>query len=39
MSKRPGKSWERMFPRSSPVAIDLLKKLLTFDPRKRLTAV
>jgi len=38
MPKRTGKPWEKMFSKSSPVAIDLLKKLLTFDPKKRLTA-
>eukprot|EP01012_Entosiphon_sulcatum_P049420 TRINITY_DN6802_c0_g1_i1.p1 TRINITY_DN6802_c0_g1~~TRINITY_DN6802_c0_g1_i1.p1 ORF type:complete len:380 (+),score=93.38 TRINITY_DN6802_c0_g1_i1:121-1260(+) len=32
------KSLEEMFPRASPEAIDLMRKLLVFNPSKRLTA-
>jgi len=36
--KRKGKDFKRIFPDASPQAIDLLQKLLVFDPKKRLTA-
>ena len=35
--KRKGKNLEQIFSQASPLAIDLLKKLLTFDPSKRIT--
>jgi mitogen-activated protein kinase 7 len=34
MKKQP---WERLYPRASATAIDLLEKLLTFDPAARIT--
>lgn len=34
MKKQP---WERLYPRASANAIDLLEKLLTFDPAARIT--
>jgi serine/threonine protein kinase len=37
MPKRPGKALEKIFSKASPEAIDLLKKLLTFDMKKRIT--
>ncbi|KRX09132.1 Protein kinase-like domain [Pseudocohnilembus persalinus] len=37
LPKQP-KPWQRLFPRASPEAIDLLSKLLCFDSKKRLTA-
>jgi mitogen-activated protein kinase 15 len=33
-----GKEWERRFPAASGFALDLLKQLLIFDPRKRVSA-
>lgn len=30
--------WERIFPNGDPMGIDLLKKMLIFDPKKRITA-
>jgi serine/threonine protein kinase len=33
MKKQP---WERLFPRASVAALDLLEKLLTFDPAARM---
>jgi serine/threonine protein kinase len=38
MEKRQKQSLDKMFPSASPQAIDLLTKLLVFDPKKRLTA-
>lgn len=35
--KKKGKNMEIIFQNASPLAIDLLKKLLTFDPSKRIT--
>ena len=37
LPKRPGKPFEKLLPSASPLAIDLLKKLLTFDFNKRIT--
>jgi len=37
LPKRPGKPFEKLFPNASNLAIDLLKKLLTFDASKRIT--
>ena len=37
--KKAGKNFNTIFPDSNPLAIDLLKKLLVFDPKKRLTVV
>lgn len=37
MPKRPGKALEKIFSKASAEAIDLLKKLLTFDMKKRIT--
>ncbi len=35
--KCKGKDFDKMFAGSNPLAVDLLKKLLVFDPRKRIT--
>jgi serine/threonine protein kinase len=37
LPRRPGKQFEKLFPTASPMAIDLLRKLLTFDASKRIT--
>jgi mitogen-activated protein kinase 1/3 len=37
LPKRKGKNFETIFPKASPLAIDLLRKLLIFDPIKRIT--
>ena len=37
LPKRPGKPFEKFLPHASPLAIDLLKKLLTFDYNNRIT--
>lgn len=37
LPKRTGKAFDKIFSFASPVAIDLLKKLLMFDPAKRIT--
>ena len=37
LPKKPGRNFEKVFKDSPPVAIDLLKKLLTFDANNRLT--
>lgn len=37
LPKRPGKPFEKIFTKASPEAIDLLKRLLTFDFKKRIT--
>lgn len=34
----PGKSLEKVFPAADPKALDLLKKMLQFNPKRRLTA-
>ena len=36
-NKNPDGNFSQMFSSASPLAIDLLKKLLTFDPEKRIT--
>ena len=35
--KKKRKSFEKVFPDSNSIALDLLKKLLVFDPKKRIT--
>lgn len=37
LPKKKGKNLENIFTNASPSAIDLLRKLLTFDPAKRIT--
>jgi len=37
LPKRKGKPFETLFPKASPLALDLLRKLLIFDPTKRIT--
>lgn len=36
--KIPRKSFEEVIPDAPPEAIDLIKKLMTYDPKDRLTA-
>ena len=38
MQKRPAQDFSALFLNASPLALDLLKKLLTFNPDKRITA-
>jgi mitogen-activated protein kinase 15 len=38
MGKIVPKTFEEMFPRASPEGVDLMRKLLTFNPKKRLSA-
>jgi mitogen-activated protein kinase 1/3 len=33
--KRKSQDFDKFFPKSNPLAIDLLKKCLVFDPNKR----
>ncbi|CEP18275.1 hypothetical protein [Parasitella parasitica] len=37
LTKMPKIPFENLYPRATPLAIDLLNKLLTFDPAKRIT--
>jgi len=37
IKKRPDPSWNERFPGANPLALDLIQKLLTFNPSKRLT--
>jgi serine/threonine protein kinase len=37
LPKRTGKKFENVFPNANPLAIDLIKRMLTFDPSKRIT--
>lgn len=32
-------TWEQMIPSAPPIAIDLVKKLMTYDPAQRLTSL
>jgi serine/threonine protein kinase len=32
-------TWEQMIPSAPPIAIDLVKKLMTYDPAERLTSL
>ena len=36
--KTKSKSFEELIPDAPPEAIDLIKKLMTYDPKERLTA-
>ena len=36
--KTPRKTFEELIPSAPPQAIDLIKKLMTYDPKERLTA-
>ena len=38
LRKSPGKPFEKVFPAADPSALDLLKKMLQFNPKRRLTA-
>jgi len=42
LTRLPGKlarkSFDTLFPKADPMAVDLLKKLLVFNPDKRITA-
>jgi mitogen-activated protein kinase 1/3 len=38
LGKKEGKSLEKLFPAASPSAIDLLKRMLQFNPERRITA-
>ena len=37
LPRRMGKDFRQIFPNASPMALDLLKKMLHFDPTKRIT--
>ena len=37
LEKKPAKKLESIFPKISPLALDLLKKMLLFDPEKRIS--
>lgn len=37
LTRMPKIPFQNLYPRASPLAIDLLTKLLTFDPAKRIT--
>lgn len=37
LPRRPGKDFNKLFPNASNQAVDLLRKLLTFDASKRIT--
>lgn len=37
LPKRTKQSWQNLFPKANPVGLDLLNKMLTFNPQKRLT--
>jgi len=37
LTRKKGKNLENIFTNASPLALDLLKKLLIFDPQKRIT--
>jgi mitogen-activated protein kinase 1/3 len=34
---KPKQSWQRLYPNADPRALDLLEKMLTFNPHKRIT--
>mmetsp|Transcript_21929 Transcript_21929/g.36329 ORF Transcript_21929/g.36329 Transcript_21929/m.36329 type:complete len:353 (+) Transcript_21929:170-1228(+) len=38
LPKRPKQSLAKMFPKANPLAIDLLEKMLVFDPKRRCNA-
>eukprot|EP00298_Acanthocystis_sp_HF-20_P023715 c33483_g1_i1.p1 GENE.c33483_g1_i1~~c33483_g1_i1.p1 ORF type:complete len:343 (+),score=112.20 c33483_g1_i1:59-1087(+) len=38
IKRKPAPSWNDLFPNANPQAIDLIQKLLAYDPRKRLSA-
>lgn len=37
LPRRNKQAWSTLFPKSNPVALDLLGKMLTFNPEKRYT--
>ena len=37
LAKRTKQTWSSLFPNSNPVALDLLGKMLMFNPKKRYT--
>jgi serine/threonine protein kinase len=37
LPKREGKNFDELFKGANPLAIDLLKKMLTYDPEQRIT--
>ena len=37
LPKRSKQSWQSLYPKSNPLALDLLSKMLTFNPNKRYT--
>lgn len=34
---KPKQAWNRLYPHADPKALDLLDKMLTFNPHKRIT--
>ncbi len=34
---KPKQPWQRLYPQADPKALDLLDKMLTFNPNKRIT--
>mmetsp|Transcript_25881 Transcript_25881/g.22820 ORF Transcript_25881/g.22820 Transcript_25881/m.22820 type:complete len:221 (+) Transcript_25881:694-1356(+) len=38
LPKKKGRNLESLFPKANPLALDLLKKLMTFSPAKRISA-
>lgn len=39
LPKRPKVPWTKLFPEAEPLALDVLERMLCFDPDKRITAV
>lgn len=37
MPHKPKQPWQRIYPNADPRALDLLEKMLTFNPNKRIT--
>lgn len=39
LPQHPGYSWQQLFPKVNPLGVDLLSKMLQFDPNKRINAL